>query len=118
MALVTIKPENVGGGRSSGQPSGKLYKEGQFTLNAAFSKLLGNVERVIVQVDDKLPIIVLTPTTPTNEGGSFSVNGGGYMPIRLTLRGAVRRFPHLIGDYDQVRKRAGAIELRQSAQED
>lgn len=110
--LVTIKPANMGGGRARSEPSGRLYEGGQFTLNSACAALLGNVERVIVQVDDKLPLIVLTPTTPSNEGGAFSINGGGYMPIRLTIRDAVRRYPHLIGEYNIVRKRAGAVELR------
>lgn len=112
MALITIKPENTGGGRASSKPSARVYKEGQLIINAAASKLLGTVERAIVQVDNQIGLIVLTPTTPDNEGGSFSVNGGGYMPVRLSIRGAVRRFPHLVGEYE-VRKRSGAIELRQ-----
>lgn len=110
--LVTLRPENLGGGRARGTPSARMYKDGQLVLNAACAALLGNTERIVVQVDDKQAIIVITPTTPDNEGGGFRVAGGGNAPIRITLRAAARRFPHLIGEYDQVRRRAGAVELR------
>ena len=58
MTLITIKPANMGGARARSEPSGRLYEGGQLTLNAACAALLGNVERVIVQVDDKAPLIV------------------------------------------------------------
>lgn len=115
MAWITIKPENTGGGRTAAPPSARMHKDGALVMSAACMKLLGETKRVLVQVEPTLRAIRLTPTTPTNTG-AFSINGGGgATPPRVSLRKAVRKWPSLVGVYGEVKRIAGGVELRQTA---
>lgn len=112
MPWITIKPENAGGGRTAAPPSARMYKDGAFVMSVTCMRLLGAIERVLVQVDPDKRAIRLTPTTPNNVDG-FSINGGGgASPSRISLRKAVRNWSGLAGEYREIHKTAGGVELR------
>lgn len=110
MPWTKIVPKNSGGGRPPDEPAATMYESGQLTLTASAVKMLGNPERVRLEVDAQAERIRLTPTTPA-DGGGFSLSGGGNSPARIGCRDAVRRYEGLIGKYS-VQKIAGGVELR------
>ena len=110
MTWHTIKPTNSGGGRQRMTPAGKLYESGQLTINAAAGEMLGFPVRVLLSVDPDARRMRLTPTTPDN-GGGFSLSGGGNTPHRIMCKEVVKRWPEMAGDYT-VQKIAGGVELR------
>ncbi len=114
MTWIRIIPKNTGGGRPPDEPAATMYDSGQLTLTASAVKLLGNPNRVQMEVDPQAERIRLTPTTPGDAGG-FSLSGGGNSPARIGCRDAVRRFEQLIGKYT-VQKIAGGVELRKATE--
>jgi len=111
MAWIHVKPESLPGGRQPKAPTAKLYESGQFTLSHAAVALLGDPQRVHVQIEPELRRIRLQPATP-NDTGAFALSGGGNTPHRIGLRAVTRKYPTLIGSYRVVRA-AGGIECIQ-----
>lgn len=109
MAWINIRPANTGGGRSPGEPTAKLYDNGQLTLSLAAVALLGNPPRVRLAVEPDARRMRLTPSTP-NDNGAFTLSGGGNSPSRIRATEAAKRFPQLVGEYRAARC-AGGIEL-------
>jgi hypothetical protein len=114
MAWIAVRPATIGGGRQPKEPIAKLYKTGVFTLSFAAVALLGDPQRVHVQVEPELRRIRIQPATP-HDVGAFSLAGGGNTPHRIGLRAVTRKFPELAGSYRVVRA-AGGIECIQEAQ--
>lgn len=109
MAWITVKPENVGGGRPRRAPAARFYpKTGQLALNHAAVALLGVPRRVYVQVEPELRRIRLQPAPPA-DGGAFTLAGGGNTPFRVSLKAVLAQHPQLAGAYRVVRS-AGGIE--------
>lgn len=109
MAWISIKPVNSGGGRKPTAATAKLYASGILSISHAACELLGNPDRVLVQINPESRRIRLMPTTPDN-AGAFSMSGGGNTPHRIGIRSATTSYPELIADY-KVTKIAGGIEL-------
>ena len=107
MAWHKLKPQNTGGGRKRALVTARLDESGQFSMSHAVADMLGNPDRVLVEVEPDLKQIRLTPTTPTNEGG-FALSGGGNASHRIRMRDAVTRWPEMVGHY-QPRKYANAV---------
>ena len=110
MPWITIKPENLGGGRKQNKPAAKLYSAGQFVMNHATVALLGEPDRVTVQIEPETRRIRLMPTTPDSTGG-FALAGGGNSQHRISLRAVVARWPEMAGEYSTHRI-AGGLEFR------
>lgn len=111
MAWIQIKPAHGGGGRRSGPPGGKLYEAGQFVITHATVEMLGDPEKVLVEIEPDLQRIRLMPTTPDHQG-AFSLAGGGNAQHRIGFGSVVRKHPQMVGDYPIVVKVAGGVELR------
>lgn len=78
--------------------------------------MLGYPDRVLLTVDPDAKRMRLTPTTPDN-GGGFSLSGGGNIPHRIMCKGVVKRWPVMAAEYT-VQRIAGGVELRIEAGED
>lgn len=109
MAWHKITPTNTGGGRSRALLSARMDAHGQFSMSHAVADMLGNPDRVLVEVDPDLRQIRLTPTTPDNKGG-FALSGGGNASYRIRAKEALNRWPDagLVGEY-VPRKQANAV---------
>lgn len=111
MPWIKIKPESSGGGRAPAPAGARMYKGGQLVINANCLRLLGETERIEVEVDPDRPAIRMSPTTPTNEGAYTVIGGGGAIQTRINLTKVARRWPQFVGDYT-AHKIAGGVELR------
>ena len=107
MAWHRIVPANTGGGRTRAQLSANMDQHGQFSITHAVTDMLGNPERVIVEVEPELEQIRLTPTTPDNRGG-FRLSGGGNSPSRIRAKEILSKWPQMEGKY-QPRKQVAAV---------
>jgi hypothetical protein len=107
MAWVKIIAANSGGGMKRGKLSANLDGHGQFSITHAVTDMLGDPERVIVEVEPELQQIRLTPTTPGHKG-AYALSGGGLSPRRFRSKEIVTRWPHLVGKYEP-RKQAAAV---------
>lgn len=107
MAWHKIIPANTGGGRARSLLSANMDTHGQFSMTHAVADMLGNPDRVIVEVEPELKQIRLTPTTPDNKGG-FALSGGGNSPHRIRAKEILNRWPQMLGKY-QPRKQAAAV---------
>lgn len=107
MAWIKLIPATAGGGRKPVQLAARLNAGGQFSMTHAVAEMLGNPERVIVEVDPQAKMIRLTPTTPDSKG-AFALSGGGNASYRLTMREAMRKYPQLVGEY-KPKKQTGAV---------
>lgn len=110
MPFIRVIPKNSGGGGWRSEPAATLYQSGQLTLSVAAVEMLGDPDRVHLDVDPVGERIRLTPSTP-DDSGAFSLSGGGNTPARIGCRDAARRYPQMIGKYS-VHKLAGGVELR------
>lgn len=66
MAWIKLIPATTGGGRKPVQLAARLNADGQFSMTHAVAEMLGNPERVIVEIDPQAKMIRLTPTIATN----------------------------------------------------
>ena len=113
---IKLVPANGGGGRQPVKVAARLNPSGQFSMTHAVAKMLGDPERVIVEVDPDAQAIRLTPTTPDSKAG-FALSGGGDASHRLSLREAATKYPQLHGEYTP-RKQAGAVLFVKKAEEE
>lgn len=100
-------PANTGGGRARTLLAARMNATGQFSMSHAVADMLGNPERVIVEVEPDLKQIRLTPTTPDNKGG-FALSGGGQSSSHIRAKEILNRWPALVGEY-RPRKQAAAV---------
>ena len=107
MAWKKLIPANTGGGRQPIKIACRLNTSGQSAMTHAVAKMLGEPERVIIEVDPDAEMIRLTPTTPDSKAG-YALSGGGDASHRLSMRDAATKYPQLVGEYTP-RKQAGAI---------
>lgn len=107
MAWIKLVPANTGGGRQPIKIACRLNPNGQFSMTHAVAKMLGEPERVIIEIDPDAQMIRLTPTTPDSKAG-FALSGGGDASHRLSMRAAAEKYPQLAGEYTP-RKQAGAV---------
>lgn len=97
-------------GRRSDKPTARLGENGMLSLNVATVKMLGEPERVLVDVDTSANAIRLTPTTPTDVGG-WTVSGGGNTTYRIRLAAFIDKNPQFASEYT-VAKHQSAVVLR------
>lgn len=107
MAWIKMIAANSGGGMKRGKLSANLDRHGQFSVTHAVADMLGDPDRVIVEVDPDLQQIRLTPTVPGHKG-AYALSGGGNSPRRFRAKEIVTRWPHLVGKYEP-RKQAAAV---------
>lgn len=107
MAWIKIIAANSGGGMKRGLLSATLSADGQFSITHAVTDMLGDPDRVIVEVDPEAQQIRLTPTVPDHKG-AYALSGGGLSPRRFRSKEIVTRWPNLVGKY-QPRKQAAAV---------
>jgi hypothetical protein len=116
MAWIKIIAANSGGGAKRGKLSATLTPDGQFSITHAVTDLLGDPDRVIVEVEPDLQQIRLTPTVPDHKG-AYALSGGGLSPRRFRSKEIVTRWPNLVGKY-QPRKQAAALVFVKVEQDD
>jgi|688.fasta_scaffold07358_23 hypothetical protein len=107
MAWIKVIAANSGGGAKRGKLSATLSEDGQFSITHAVTDMLGDPDRVIVEVEPDLLQIRLTPTVPGHKG-AYALSGGGLSPRRFRSKEIVTRWPRMVGKY-QPRKQAAAV---------
>lgn len=107
---IKIIPANQGGGRKSTEPTAKISEAGQLHMSQAAARLLGEPRRVRVEIQPDSQLVRMYPGTP-DDGGAFSLSGGGNSPYRIHCRALVRDHPQMAGQYI-ASKINGGIELR------
>lgn len=110
MAWIRLIPANAGGGRQPVKIACRLNQSGQFSMTHAVAKMLGEPDRVIVEIDPEAEWIRLTPTTPDSKTG-FALSGGGDASYRIAMREAVKKYPQLYGEYTPT-KQANSVLFR------
>ena len=109
MAWHKLIPNNTGGGRKRALLSARLDKTGQLFMTHAVADMLGDPDRVTVEVEPNENLIRLRPTTPDDKG-SFALSGGGNTSHRVRIAEAVNAWPGLVGEYTP-RKSASCLLL-------
>ena len=94
----------------------RLDANGQFSMTHAVADMLGDPDRVTVEVDPDALQIRLRPTTPDDRGG-YSLSGGGNASHRIRMAEAVRQWPALVGEYTPRKLAAGVLFVQEEDQE-
>ena len=112
MTWHKLIPANTGGGRQRALIAARLDANGQFSMTHAVADMLGDPERVIVEVNPEERQIRLKPTTPTDRGG-FALSGGGNASHRIRMAEAIKKWPALIGEYTPRKMASGVLFVQQ-----
>ena len=107
MTWHKLIPANTGGGRKREMIAARLDANGQFSMTHAVADMLGDPDRVIVEVNPEERQIRMRPTTPDDKG-AFRLSGGGNASHRIRIAEAARKWPELVGEY-MPRKMASGV---------
>jgi hypothetical protein len=117
MPWHTLKPARTGGGgRRKAPPAASISAGGLLLVNHAAVILLGEPERVTIQINLDEIRMRLIPLPPEATGG-WSLSGGGNSQYRVMLRLLPQQYPQMIGAYT-VHKTSKGIELNHVAAEE
>lgn len=112
MTWQKLIPAHTGGGRKREMIAARLDAAGQFSMTHAVADMLGDPDRVIVEVNPEERQIRLRPTTPDDRGG-FSLSGGGNASHRIRIAEATKKWPELVGEYTPRKMASGVLFVRQ-----
>ena len=112
MAWQKLIPANTGGGRKREMIAARLDASGQFSMTHAVADMLGDPDRVTVEVNPEERQIRLRPTTP-DDRGAFSLSGGGNASHRIRMAEATKKWPNLVGEYTPRKMASGVLFVHQ-----